>query len=187
MAGSGEPGGDEGIDGWMRRLSDGDRSAFTSVYAEARPLLERFIRRALGGGPDVEDAAQQALLNVFARAREYQPERSAKAWMLGIAAYECRTARKRQGRRREAPLAGAALELPAGAPTPEERSLSADLEAAAREVLGALRPQDRDAILASVDDGAASRAGMAPATFRKRLQRALQRARLIWRARHGEE
>jgi RNA polymerase sigma-70 factor, ECF subfamily len=176
------------MDDLMQRLARGDRSAFDRVYAEARPLLERFTSRALGGGADAEDAAQQALLQVFSRASEYQPGRSAAAWMLGIAAYEVRTARKRRARRREAPLTAAEVDGQAcAAPTPEEHSVLADLEAAAREVLGALRPEDAQAIAASVDRGAAARAGLSPATFRKRLQRALERARLLWRTRHGHD
>ena len=67
------------LDDHLRRLSEGDRTAFDRVYAEARPLLDRFTARALSGGPDAEDAAQQALLQVFARASEYQPGRSAVA------------------------------------------------------------------------------------------------------------
>ena len=88
------------IDDHLRRLSEGDRTAFDRVYAEARPLLQRFT---------------------------------------------------------------------------------------AREVLGALRPEDAEAIAASVERGAASRFGLPPATFRKRLQRALERARLLWRTRHGHD
>jgi DNA-directed RNA polymerase specialized sigma24 family protein len=176
------------MDDLMQRLSRGDRSAFDRVYTRARPLLERFTSRALGGGPDAEDAAQQALLQVFARASEYQPGRSAAAWMLGIAAYEVRTARKRRARRRESPLTAALVDGRAcDSPSPEERSMLADLEAAAREVLGALRPEDAETIAASVDRGAAAREGLAPATFRKRLQRALERARLLWRTRHGHD
>jgi DNA-directed RNA polymerase specialized sigma24 family protein len=172
----------------MQQLARGDRSAFDRVYAEARPLLERFTARALGGGPDAEDAAQQALLQVFSRASEYQPGRSAAAWMLGIAAYEVRTTRKRCARRRESPLTFTDVDGRACAePSAEERSVVADLEAAAREVLGALRPEDAEVIAASGDRGAAARAGLAPATFRKRLQRALERARLLWRTRHGHD
>jgi len=54
-------------------------------------------------------------------------------------------------------------------------------------VLGALRPEDAEAIAASVDRGAAERFGLTPATFRKRVQRALERARLLWRTRHGHD
>ncbi|HVE83840.1 MAG TPA: sigma-70 family RNA polymerase sigma factor, partial [Myxococcales bacterium] len=105
----------------------------------------------------------------------------------GIASFECRTARKRRARRREAPLSPGVHQRPSGAPSPEDRSILADLEAAAREVLGALRREDAEAIAASVERGAAARFGLSPATFRKRLQRALERARLLWRTRHGHD
>ena len=44
---------------------------------------------------------QQALLKLFERASEFDPELDALSWALGIAAYEVRTARKWRLRRRE--------------------------------------------------------------------------------------
>jgi hypothetical protein len=57
--------------------------------------------------------------------------------------------------------------------------------AAIDEVLAALPARDRDVIIASIVDDDALRETLAPATFRKRLERALSRLRLSWRSRHG--
>ena len=57
-----------------------------------------------------------------------------------------------------------------------------DLVAAATDVLGALRVQDAETLLA-----AARGERDASATFRKRLERAIARFRNEWRARHGNE
>ncbi len=57
-----------------------------------------------------------------------------------------------------------------------------DLFAAAEEVLGSLSAGDRETLLCLLRS---DRPG--GATFRKRLQRALSRFRLAWRARHGLE
>ena len=55
--------------------------------------------------------------------------------------------------------------------------------AAAESVLGTLRPLDVETIT-SIATGARPAQG---ATFRKRLERALSRFRLAWRARHGSD
>lgn len=165
----------------FERLADGDRAAFGRVFALLWPRLRAFAARLVGHA-DGEDAAQAALLKVFSRASEYDRGRDALAWALGIAAWECRTLRKRRARRREeSALPPAAVRD--GAPSPEEAAIDRDLRDAAAEILGELRPIDIETI-ASIASG---RRAVAGATFRKRMERALARFRLAWRARHGSE
>jgi RNA polymerase sigma-70 factor (ECF subfamily) len=164
----------------MARLADGDRAAFRPTFRLLWPRLRAFAVRYLGAG-DGEDAAQGALLRVFARASQYDPERDALAWALGIAVWECRTLRRQRQRRRESavpPPDGSAAQA-----TPEEVAIERDLRAAAEAVLGTLRPMDVETILAAA--GGPRR--VEGATFRKRLERALARFRLAWRAKHGSE
>jgi RNA polymerase sigma-70 factor (ECF subfamily) len=68
----------------MARLASGDRRAFDPVYQALWPIVHRFAERLLGGSADVDDAAQGALVNVFARVSELDPERDALAWVLGV-------------------------------------------------------------------------------------------------------
>jgi RNA polymerase sigma-70 factor, ECF subfamily len=162
----------------MVRLASGDRRAFDPVYQALWPIVRRFAERLLRDSPDAEDAAQGALVNVFARISELDPERDALAWVLGVTAYECKTLRRKRQRRREQPLQaheGASAEL-----TPEELAVSHDLEAAALELLGTLRPADVETLRALM-------LGQRPAgaTFRKRVERALERLRAAWSSRHG--
>ena len=164
----------------MCRLADGDREAFEPVFAALWPVLRAFAARALGVPAEAEDAAQSALVKVFSRAAEFDPQREALPWALGIAAYECRTLRKARARRRE----DLARELPepADVGTPEDAAIERDLQAAAAGVLGGLRALDAGTLLA------AARGERDPsATFRKRLERALTRFRKQWRARHGAD
>ena len=165
---------------WLVRLADGDRSAFAPLFARAEPLLRNLASRMLGPGGDAEDAAQQALLRVFSRVGELDPERDGLGWMLAIVGNECRTVRKKRRRRREV-FEGA--EVP-GSGDPEAELASSELARAAREVLGSLRPEDADALRAGI--GELPRPAVPPATFRKRLQRATQRLRLAWRLKHGD-
>lgn len=164
----------------MERLADGDRTAVGPAFAMLWPQLRSFAVRL--AGEDGEDAAQAAILRVFSRAGDYDREHDALAWALGIAAWECRTLRKRRERRREEfALAPAALP-DSSTSSPEAAAVERDLREAAEAVLGTLRPIDIETITA-----AASGRREQGATFRKRLERALARFRLAWRARHGNE
>lgn len=164
----------------MVRLADGERDAFEPVFALLWPVLRAFAARALPVRAEAEDAAQSALLKVFARAASFDTSREALPWALGIAGYECRTLRKARMRRRE--------EVGAEAPeqvepvTPEDAAIDRDLQAAAADVLGGLSALDAETLLA------AARGERDPsATFRKRLERALARFRKEWRTRHGAD
>ena len=92
--------------------------------------------------------------------------------------------RRRRQRRREGPALAVELAL-AHAPSPaeghaEDEIIDRDLRAAAAEVPGTLRPLDVETLVAAAGGRAAR-----DATFRKRLERAVSRFRLAWRARHG--
>jgi RNA polymerase sigma-70 factor (ECF subfamily) len=165
------------IQRWMCRLADGERGAFQPLFQALWPMVRDFVRRQLA--TEAEDVAQEALVKVFERATEFDPELDALAWVLGIAAYEVRTARHRVRRRREdEPLEVAQRTDPARGP--DEVVIAAELEQAAAEIMGTLRPDDLDTLrrLASGDR-------LRTAAFRKRVQRALERLRAAWRARHG--
>ena len=164
----------------MARLADGDRSAFPSVFRALWPVLRGFVLRQLPSS-DSEDVAQEALLKVFARAAEFDADRDALTWALGIAAFEVRTARKRATRRRE----DLGQELPvAVSQSAEPEIISRNLEAAALEVLGTLRPSDIETLHCMASGRSPSVSG---ATFRKRIERALRRLKLAWRAKHGAD
>ena len=168
----------------LAALADGDREALHPVFVRLWPILRGFVARHLPP-QDAEDAAQQALLNVFSRASEFDPGRDALSWALGIAAYETRTLRRKRLRRREeAPAEGLVEARPAEGPDPEEATLARDLAAALEGTLGELRPSDV-ATLVAFAHGA--RPALAPATFRKRVERALERLRAVWREKHGTE
>ncbi len=163
----------------MSFLADGDRTAFAPAFALLWPRLRAFAGRYVGGA-DGEDAAQAALLRVFSRAGEYDPERDALSWALGIAAWECRTLRRKRGRLRED--LGRPVECAHPGSTPEEAVIENDLRQAVEAVAGALRPLDAETLRAAARGERA-----AGATFRKRLERSLARFRLAWRAKHGSE
>ncbi|HYZ89734.1 MAG TPA: sigma factor [Myxococcales bacterium] len=164
----------------LSRLADGDRSAFEPVFAALWPILRRFASRALPVAAEAEDAAQSSLIKIFARAAEFDARRDALSWAVGIAAYECRTLRKSRSRRREEEMSGVPEAIDWR--TPEHAAVDQDLIAAATDVLGGMRVQDVETLLAM------ARGERDPsAKFRKRLERAIARFRNGWRARHGND
>ena len=162
-------------DALMAQVAAGGRAAFAPLYALLWPKVRALCGRLLQGHADADDAAQQALETILCRADEYEPGRSAMAWALGIAAWECRTQLRKRWRRREATLLPGQGEAPVlGADAPEGDTLRAELVAAALSALGELSDLDRDTLLATYWDREPKVVG---ATFRKRRERALHRLR----------
>lgn len=165
------------------RLADGDRSAFDPVFSACQPKVLALTRRLMAGDPECEDVAQQALLRVFERASEFDASLGkALPWVLGIAAWEVRSWRTRRRRRGHSTLDP---EHPAGpGPTVEATVAQAELLAHLEGIMDTLDSADQATLLAAA--GLAPRPeGVAPATFRKRVQRAMGRLRMAWRDEHG--
>jgi DNA-directed RNA polymerase specialized sigma24 family protein len=164
------------IQALLKRPQSGDRAAIEPTFDVLWPILRRFSARALHHEADAEDAAQQALAKLFAQVSSFDSSRDGVAWALAIASFECRTIRRKSHRRREDSLEG---EQTSNA-TPEALVIERDLQTAAREVLGMMKEDDANAILAAMADERPA----GDATFRKRLERALGRLRLAWRTKH---
>lgn len=164
----------------MVRLADGDRDAFSPMYEMLWPIVCRFAGRALNGSPEAEDAAQVALMKVFSRASKFDPDRDALLWVLGITAYECKTFRQKHRRRRES--TGIDLVQTKEKLSPENVIIELRLKEAMIEILGTLRATDMETLEAVMEG---RRPEMPAATFRKRVERAVNRLRAAWSSRHG--
>ena len=158
------------------RLADGDRTAFPDIFQDLWPSLRRFVARALGDRPDVEDVAQQALVNLCFRIAEFDRSRDGVAWAFGIAAWEVRTLLRKVQRRREAPDTAMST-LAVDGPNPEEQVLHDNVRRAVMELIDILPDGDRKTLLDELDDAAG---GPATPAQRKRRQRALSRLRDLW-------
>lgn len=162
---------------WMARLADGDREPLHATLVRLLPELRRFTAAVLRDPADADDAAQRALVSVFARAHDYEAGRDALAWAIGIAAWECRTTLRTRARRRDC---ATMPEVADDAVTPETAMIDRDLHAAIHVAVGVLSADDRAAL--GLDD---SDPTLAPGTLRKRRQRALMRLREAWNRIHG--
>jgi RNA polymerase sigma-70 factor, ECF subfamily len=164
----------------LTALARGQRAAFDPLFRRLWPLLRGFAARCLPG-PDADDAAQEALLRVFSRASEFDAERDALSWVLGIAAWQIRTHRARSRRRREETMP-AAFERADGSASPEAAAMARDLAAGLDRALAQLPPSDAATLVAYARG---ERPDLPGPTFRKRVERALRRLRARWRIDHG--
>ena len=122
------------------------------------------------------------MLKIFERAPlEYDRARPALPWALAIAGWECRTlARKRSRRREISELEDARSDVLAEG---EAELVQRDLLRAALNALGELSETDREALVATFREEAAT--SVSGATFRKRRERALERLRGAFRRLYG--
>lgn len=171
------------LDRWMAAAADGDRTAIAPLFHALWPVVVRYATRLVGDASLAEDCAQDALVQLFGQIDRYDRGRDALTWALTLTTWQARSVRRRRARRGELDAADPGPEAADpgsldGASLVEHR----DLVRAALVALETLGPRDLETIALAVTD--AHRAA-APATFRKRLERALARFRTSWRSRHG--
>ncbi len=165
----------------MASAADGDRAAIDPLFHALWPIVVGYATRFLGDAALAEDAAQDTLVKLFAQIARFDRERDALTWALTLATWQCRTQRRSRQRRGETAIEDRAEPIADGASIAEER----ELVRAAVATLATLAPRDIEILVASITDDEALRCALAPATFRKRLERALARLRTSWRSRHG--
>jgi len=170
---------DRELDALMARLADGDRSVFAEVFKRLWSPTQRLCMHLLQHDADASDAVQQAMQKILERASDYDPQRPALPWALAVAAWECRTIRRRRGRRREAPMEAADDLIGADA---ETEHVDRALTRAALTALEELSDTDRETLIATFWDESASTSGP---TLRKRRERALTRLRNTFRRLYG--
>lgn len=161
------------LDALMSRLACGDRSAFEPLYVDLWPRALRLARARLG--PDrADDAAQSALLKVFARASDFMPGRPCLPWFYAVLANEVRGVRRRDARLVSDEGASEALVT---AEDPESLLARRELERALELAVDALEDDAANAIRAML--GRAPEPAVNGATFRKRVSRAYAKLRLM--------
>jgi RNA polymerase sigma-70 factor, ECF subfamily len=174
----------------MSAAAEGERAAVEPLFQALWPIVASYAARFLGNASLAEDCAQESLVKLFSQLHRFDRERDALTWALTHATWQCRTERRKQQRRGEAsiaaqPSAGLSAQLAVELSFDDrERLEHRELVRAALETLASLPARDRDVIAAVLDDDDELRRALAPATFRKRLERALGRFRASWRSRY---
>lgn len=164
------------LDALFARLADGDRAAIPPVFEALWPIVLRACERLVRVPADAEDAAQTALIRLFAQATRYERGRSVQAWALALAWWECRTVNRKRDRDRHAPVE--AIDLLAS-PTDIEGDLNqARILEAVGAALAQLPREQRAAVEAAITGEIDATAPAA--TVRKRRQRALDYLRSLF-------
>ncbi len=172
------------LDHQMARVADGDRTLIEPLFRALWPLVHSYCQRALGSGPDADDAAQEAMAKVFAEASRYDKTRRALTWAIAIAVWECRTVRRRRHRARTVPLDAAANASMPGR-TPEEAAIVRDLLDGVGVAFDELSLVDREVLRLTFEPETEGHSEASGARLRKRRERAVGRLRETWRRLYG--
>ena len=118
-------------------------SLFSDLWHYYYPRVHVFIRRMLTDPMDVDDAAQEVMMKVFNRLRQYRPDYAVSAWIYSIARNHCLDA-IRSARRRVPVAANGEPDSVAGPyPSPEEEALHQERTSQVDELMGRLSPEDQ--------------------------------------------
>ena len=164
------------LDVLMTRLADGDRSAFDPLFAALHPRAVALARLRLESS-DADDAAQQSLVRIFARASEFTPGRPVLPWFYAIAANEIHAVARRRARGRSREASVERAESVASGGDPETELLDGELRASVRAAIAELDDASACAIRALL--GEAEAPALEPPALRKRVSRAYARLRVI--------
>jgi RNA polymerase sigma-70 factor (ECF subfamily) len=84
----------------VRRAKDGDPQALAELCGRHAPRVERLSRHLLGDCEDARDAAQESLVKLCSRIRQYRGEAQFGTWLHRLVVNTCRDVAERQRRRR---------------------------------------------------------------------------------------
>ena len=150
------------------------------VYRALWPIVVRYCAAFIGDKAEAEDLAQHSLLKLFEQAPLYDSDRSAETWALTIAAWECRTFRRKRSRHKENVDKMTRTDAQAASPDVEEEAWLRQALAALDELMDEIPEADRQALVDSFVKE------LSEPIHRKRKQRVLARLRRRWREIYGD-
>ncbi len=163
----------------LARLAEGDRSGIAEAYRLLWPVVLGFCTRMLNNPTRAEDTAQNALIKVLDQVGSYDPARDALSWVLTIAAWECRTERKRAQRRREVSY-DPQMPHPSEGEVDDQASVRSELNQTLQALFTDLSDADRALLVDMLSDT------QLDARMRKQKQRLISKLAKMWRDLNGE-
>jgi RNA polymerase sigma-70 factor, ECF subfamily len=165
----------------VRRVLDGDATAFTTLVDRHASACLRFATRMLGNRADAEDATQETLVRAYRALGRYEEREVFRTWLFAILVNRCRTAAMRRERRQrrvvadEHALVSAAVASDAGA---------VEWQTELERALATLDPEQREAfVLKHVEqwsyDEMAAATGVGVSALKMRVKRACERLQLL--------
>jgi RNA polymerase sigma factor (sigma-70 family) len=123
------------------------QSLFSDLWYHYYPRVHVFIRRMLTDPMDADDAAQEVMIKVYNRLRQYRPDYAVSTWIYSIARNHCLDT-MRAVRRRVPVAAGGEPDSIAGPyRSPEEEILHQERKSLADELVSRLSPEDQQIAL----------------------------------------
>ena len=168
----------------MRRVAEGDSSAFEHVYDAFSGILYSLALRILDRPEDTEELLQEVFVKIWRDAADYDPRRGAPlAWAITITRHKA-IDRIRSTTRRLRLYEAAEAEANNSPPIPQPASNAEHSEnaRAVRESLGHLAPEVRESIELAFFGGLsqsqiASRLSLPLTTVKGRIRRAMMQLR----------
>lgn len=140
----------------LRQVALGSAAAMRDVYARCSARAFAIAARLLPARADAEEVLQEAFLEVWRRAREFDPERGGlEAWVTTIARTRALDRRRSLGTVSRM-VEGVAQQPPpvsATPPAPDASATAAQDEARVRAAMEALPPEQREVVLLAYFDG----------------------------------
>lgn len=165
----------------------GDPAAITELFERFHPRVTRYLSRALGGGPDVEDLVQATFLEIARGGCRFDGRSAVSTWLLGVATNAVRH-HLRSTTRRRGMLDAVAIERAGEAEPAHGDAVDARIALRrAQEVLAALPEEQRLAfILCELEGVKASDAARLLETTESAVWKRVSDARRILRLTLGE-
>ncbi|MGB5809207.1 MAG: sigma-70 family RNA polymerase sigma factor [Polyangiales bacterium] len=176
-----EPSTRDELDAAMVRLADGDRGAIDTVYRALWPVVVRYCAAFVGDEAEAEDLAQRALIKMFEQAHDYDRDKRAKTWALTIAAWECRTYRRKRQRTAKNIDTMTHTQTRDSSPNVEQEAWKRQAVDALEGIVGSMSESDQQALTDSFVKG------LSEPSHRKRKQRVLARLRRRWKEIYGDD
>jgi RNA polymerase sigma-70 factor (ECF subfamily) len=169
----------------MRRVAEGERSAFERVYALHHARAHRLAYGVLLDREEAREAVQEVFLRLHRDAGRWEPRAAIATWIHRVVLNHCLSLRRRLVR------LVFAEPLTATSRTPEHETSLAETERAVNAVLRELSPRDRAVLTLHLDEDKkpaeiAELCGTTPGATRVTLHRALGRLRAELEARGVE-
>ena len=177
----------------MRIVQAGDMSPATEIYDRYSTRIYNFAYRFLRNSEAAEDATQEVFVKMLKHANQFHGDAKLSTWLFSITANWCRDyLRKSDNKAKEAE--DVLISLPAPAELAPDRNLERrEDELRVQRALGALTPEQREAILLSRYQGLsyaeiAQISGCSEGAVKTRVFRAMETLKkaLLGEARGGD-
>jgi RNA polymerase sigma-70 factor, ECF subfamily len=158
----------------LQQVAGGDPAAYTTLYQRYQARLRRFFASWLNDAREIEDFAQEVLLEIWKRAGTYRGLSQVSTWILGIARFKVLTARRLRTERLLSDTEAPQAERAEPSESPEEVLLQEERAGILHTALQELAPPHREVLQLAYGVGCsgkeiAGRVGCPASTVRTRM------------------